>query len=230
MSGKAWLWIVTLAFVPLGSGCRPFEIGSSRTWFPSGDEAVAIPATLTAVWSNAVLDRAENKRARGFAGRLMFYGPGKDEPVRVDGTLVVYAYNEAGRNPHDTRPDRKYAFTREQFASHYSKSDLGASYSIWIPWDEVGGSTVEVSLVARFNPAEGSPIVGTPTKLTLPGQDLSEHLSKDDGLPGPSCSTPSAVRQTAHETPIAEGAAKGDGATSDQMITATIPVPARGQK
>ena len=68
------------------------------------------------------------------------------------------------------KPDRKYVFTKDQLPSHYSKSKLGHSYSVWLPWDETGGPQKEVSLIARFTPEKGGVVVGEQTKQILPGK------------------------------------------------------------
>ena len=60
-------------------------------------------------------------------------------------------------------------FPREQFARHESQSKLGPSYSVWIPWDEVGGAQKHISLIARFEPHEGPLVVGEHIRHLLPG-------------------------------------------------------------
>ena len=91
---------------------------------------------------------------RGFGARIYFYEQDAQEPIKVDGTLVVYAF-DATNVSQMPKPEKKYVFTAEQFAKHYSKTSLGHSYSIWLPWDEVGGVTRQLSLVTRFEGREG---------------------------------------------------------------------------
>ena len=100
----------------------------------------------------------------------MFYNGEKPEPVKVEGTLTVYLFDETNRDPNNLKPDRKYVFTKEQLPSHYSKSKLGHSYSVWLPWDEVGGPQKEVSLIARFTPDKGGVVIGEQNKQMLPGK------------------------------------------------------------
>ena len=107
--------------------------------------------------------------ARGFGGRLTFYDSKADKPVKVDGTLVVYVFDEEGRDPGNAKPDRKYVFSKEDWERHYSKSELGHSYSVWLPWDEVGGPQKEISLIVRFTPSTGPTIVGEQARQVLPG-------------------------------------------------------------
>src|SRR6187431_1536707 len=96
------------------------------------------PATLVAIWTPDVLMQPGKPPTRGFGGRLYFYN-NKSQAIPVEGQLVVFAYDDSESKHADSNPERKFAFTPEQFERHYSKSDLGPSYSVWIPWDAVGG-------------------------------------------------------------------------------------------
>ena len=209
----------------LFGGCKPLDVSPANKWFNSSEEKPMAPSTVTAVWSTAVLQRADSSRARGFGGRIMFYGPDGQKPIRVDGSLAVYGFDEDSRNPQDPRPDRKYLFTREQLASHYSKSELGHSYSIWIPWETVDGPPRQVSLLVRFNPTEGSPIAGELARLSLPGSELPEFASQ----PAPRQSPPADVRQASHQAWDGSGnSGPFPGNDFRRMATATIPIPPRG--
>jgi hypothetical protein len=202
------------------AGCQPLDLKPSGSLFSGRDDRAGTPAALTAVWSNAVLQRADGTHARGFGGRLMFYGKKHQSPIRVDGTLVVYAFDEKDRHPDDPRPDRKYVFTRAQFASHYSKSDLGHSYSIWIPWDNVDGDLKEVSLMARFTSVDGEAIVGEQVKLTLPGR-TGDPIAQGPIHPaaGEGPQRLPTVEPASHQSPADPG--------DRRMATATIAVPPR---
>ena len=57
----------------------------------------------------------------------MFYAEDEESPISVDGTLTVYAYDDSARDRDVSVPARKYVFPSEQFAKHYSKSQLGKS-------------------------------------------------------------------------------------------------------
>ena len=121
-------------------------------------------------WSDTVLTQTGRPPIRGFGGRLMFYEGKKEEPIKVDGTLVVYAFDETDRDANNARPDRKYVFTPQQLPPHYSKSKIGHSYSVWLPWDEVGGMQKEITLIVRFQPKEGPVAISDPCRQLLPGR------------------------------------------------------------
>ena len=127
------------------------------------------PTRLVSTWTDTVLHRKGEKSKRGFGGRLLFFNEGAEDSIRVDGQLVVYAYDENGRAAHETHPTRRYVFPAEQFVRHESEAKVGASYSVWLPWDAVGGEQKNISLIARFEPNAGPLVVGEQTKHLLPG-------------------------------------------------------------
>jgi len=126
------------------------------------------PAKIAVIWSPAVLNRTGQHSTRGFGGRIYFYSS-KNEPVPVEGQLVVYAYNDAVAGGENRAADRKFAFTPEQFTQHYAPTELGASYSVWIPWDAIGGPQAQVSLIPIFTSATGQLIIGESSHNLLPG-------------------------------------------------------------
>ena len=126
------------------------------------------PARLVAIWTDASYNTVGKKPIRGFGGRLYFYNQ-KQQPVPVEGQLVVYAYDDTDPSGPSQGPSRKYVFTPEQLTEHFSESDLGASYSIWLPWDEVGGEQKSISLVPILTNASGQVITGAQSINLLPG-------------------------------------------------------------
>ena len=141
--------------------------------------APQVPQRLIATWVDTTLHTAGQKPQRGFGGRIVFFGPQGEDSVRVEGELVVYAFDETEREPHETQPTRRYIFPVEQFAKHESPSRFGPSYSVWLPWDEVGGDQRRVSLIARFEPQGGPMIVSEQTNHLLPGIVRPERAMAD---------------------------------------------------
>ena len=126
------------------------------------------PTHMIAVWSPDVLSQPNKPPTRGFGGRFYFYND-KNRAVPVEGQLVVYGYDDV-HNPHQPgEPQRKFVFTPDQFASHQSPSDLGPSYSVWIPWDAAGGDQAQVSLVPVFTATSGKIVMGQQAMNVLPG-------------------------------------------------------------
>ncbi|NOZ39371.1 MAG: hypothetical protein GXP24_03995 [Planctomycetes bacterium] len=139
-----------------------------------------VPTRIVSTWTDTVLHRQGEEAQRGFGGRLLFFNEEDEDSIRVEGQLVVYAYDDSGRAAHETHPSRRYIFPAEQFVRHESDATAGASYSVWLPWDAIGGEQKNISLIARFEPKAGRLVVGEQTKHLLPG---IRHLASGETAP-----------------------------------------------
>lgn len=138
-------------------------------WSKKDDKPVPYPnpARMAVTWTPDTLVQSGRTPTRGFGGRLFFYDE-KTRTVPVEGDLMIHAFAE---NPDGTMGEvKRYQFTSEQFTRHFSQSDLGASYSIWVPWDAVGGDQMKVSLVPSFKSTSGRVVQGETALVGLPGK------------------------------------------------------------
>lgn len=207
-------------------GCAQLDSVSPTSWLLAKAKGTQTPAKLVAIWTGAVLHPSDRPSVRGFGGQLTFYRPESEKPVRVDGSLIVYAFGEENRDSPGAKPDRKYVFTREQFARHYHESKLGHTYSIWIPWDEVGGPKKHVSLVARFNPADGPTIFGEHTKMILsgrPGHESGDRVHSKQITKG-QLPRADSIRAVSHEATLPADATQENRDLRRPMVTTTIPI------
>ncbi|WP_442511464.1 hypothetical protein SH528x_003145 [Novipirellula sp. SH528] len=129
------------------------------------------PVKMAATWTPDTLVQTNRTPTRGFGGRIFFYNE-KSHAVPVDGTLVVHGFDDQADS--SEKATKRFEFTPEQFTRHFSQSDLGASYSIWVPWDAVGGDARRISLVASFKTQEGVTVQGVPATVMLPGKESPE--------------------------------------------------------
>jgi hypothetical protein len=172
---------------PKESGFKPskfFSLNSSWPWRDADEPQQGTPVRIVGTWTDTVLTQPGQKPQRGFGGRLVFYEKDNDEPILVDGQLVVYAFDETGRAATDNKPTRRYVFPADQVPQHMSLSELGASYSFWLPWDEAGGPKTEVSLICRFEPKDGAVVTSEQTRHLLPGS-LAPPSAAVAGQPPP---------------------------------------------
>lgn len=133
------------------------------------------PKQIVSLWSDTVLQQAGKQPTRGLGGRIYFYDA-KHRPVKVAGTLVVYGFDDRNGTPDNRPADRKYVFKPEHLPGHFSVSDFGPSYSVWLPWDAVGGEQKKLSLVAVFRDQSGELLVGQMSRCVLPGPSSSETV------------------------------------------------------
>ena len=235
-TAKRVVWLALLAmWLGAATGCASLDVDDPLAWFAGKDDKSVVPTRLLAFWKDTILHHTNSPSVRGFGGRLMFYDGKSEAPVRVDGKLVVYVFDEEGRAPSDTKPDRKYVLTREQFAEHYSESEIGHSYSVWIPWDAVGGPQKKLSLIVRFKPTEGEMVVSEQASAVLPGTVLPSTVPPGTigqaETAGRSSTTPRAprgVQPVAYNQTIPEAEPTEAGASPlPRMDTHTISLPPR---
>lgn len=173
---SGWLlWLGMLLLSPSGCSQMVGDWGSfdwkTPKLMPSKEtEELELPGRVLAIWTDAVHHRKGQPAERGFGGRIVFYKEGDGEPIQVDGTLTIYAFGDEDGNQ-SKRPETKFVFGPDQLKQHYSKCGLGDSYSVWLPWDQVGGPTRQISLITRFEGRNGGTVISEPARKLLPGVD-----------------------------------------------------------
>ena len=214
-------------------GCESFTTGSSASkkkkkdsgsWFSFKKKEYQVPQSMTVTWSNDILTLAGKPPTRGFGGRFFFYNE-KTQAIPVDGDLIVYGFDDTFRkhNGEDLgQAEKRFRFTSEQFTTHFSESELGASYSVWIPWDEAYGDQKKIMLIPTFMTKDGRLIRGPASNLNLPGkvtEDPSSGIAQQASalIPG---AIPSAVNSQLQDPRLA-----GTSQVMNGMRTTTIQMP-----
>ena len=200
------------------TGCTSLSLPKDFAW-PWDDDHKKAPTRMTDMWSFTVLQQPGRPGVRGYGGRLTFYDA-DDKPMKIDGTLTVYAFDGRSNNPSQAVPERKFVFLPRDLPKHYSESKLGHSYSFWLPWDEVGGPERQIVLATRFESKGGQALFAAPSRQILPGTRPDagkEPVPNGRAMASPA--TTSDVRQVSHEEILPEGA------SNHSMAAATIDLP-----
>jgi hypothetical protein len=236
-----WKWNCSwLAAAILVTGCAKFDLRKNIPWGEGRDGRIEQPMRLEAAWVDTVLSKPDKAPMRGFGGRLYFFGPNNSqESVKVDGTLVIYAFNETNRDPGNVVPDRKVVYPAKEFERLYTNTKLGHSYSIWVPWDEAGGPPAHISLIARFIPSKGSVIASEQVRLLLPGiaplvdvrnVNSSEFSPTSVSRDVPTGGAPGGIQQVSYQQPAAAGMSADLQAQQQPREIETFTIPLRGSQ
>ena len=125
---------------------------------------------MAVIWTPDTVITPGKPAARGFGGRIYFYNA-SNKPIAVDGQLAVYAYDDSAEGANRETPDRKYAFTPDQFRIRFSESQIGASYSVWLPWGPATDQDLKsVSLLPVFTSTSGQIVMGQQAINVLRGR------------------------------------------------------------
>ena len=135
------------------------------------------PVTMVVTWKGAVYETVGAK-ARGFGGRIFFYDEANNA-VAADGELTVYGFDDSDKQPGDSSPDKKFVFRASEFQTHKSENGLGISYSIWVPWEKLGGYRKTISLIPIFKTVDGKILKGGQSVNVLHGKTPEKQLSNN---------------------------------------------------
>lgn len=159
-------------------GCSSIKSGSHKFANPFAPKP--IPARIIAYWQPGVQNLPSGESKRGFTGRVYFHDNKTTIPLKADGMVYIYAYDEACPDPSKMEADFCITYTPEMLKDRYSKSDFGHSYSVWVPWINQGDEQQKVSLFVKYIPNNGSAILSEQACVYLPGKDNPILAAKDD--------------------------------------------------
>lgn len=228
----SFLAALTLILLTSGTGCqtwmKPPAFTNPMTWFksPSTEEKHGVPQRLVVLWADDVMGQTGKASTRGFGGRLYFYNA-EDKPVPVEGQLTVYAYDDTiPKTGSQRNPDRKFVFTAEQFQSHFSESQIGPSYSVWIPWEDIDGPRRDISLVPVFISSSGKVIMG-PQTINVLAARTPDGESKYNQLRMSQKTIQGPLAQASHLELANGGNSAAAGSTGDSSANSNAPEPDR---
>jgi hypothetical protein len=168
------------------SGCASFtetdtkKKKKDKSWYSFKKKEYQVPQAVNVTWAYDLLTVPGKPATRGFGGRFYFYNE-KTQAVPVDGELMVYGFDDTHGTSDSmdlNQATKRFKFTAEQLTSHFSESQLGASYSVWIPWDAAPGDQKKIMLIPTFIAKDGKLVRGAAATLNLPGKPrMSESES-----------------------------------------------------
>jgi hypothetical protein len=231
---------ILLVLLISSSGCKTLSLpnislSNPKTWFDSKvkESPYGTPTHMVVIWTDDVYTQTGKPQTRGFGARIYFYDE-KEKAIPVEGQLVVYGYDDTQKQNSSSRePDRKFAFTPEQFTKHFSSTDLGASYSIWIPWDNAVNDHREVSLLPVFTTTSGKVVMGQTAVNVLGSLQRDSTISKRNKTEirrqtEPSSSVSPVAHYEATESTHSESSESASTPATNakaQMRTSTIELP-----
>lgn len=180
-SADSILSLITLLCLFFLTGCASIPKPDFSALKPAGPVVKVIAA-----WEPAI-STGGGKPMRGFGGRVYFYDQEMSRPIKVDGTVVVYIFDEEGRSPEDSKPNEGIVFDAKTLNSKsvYGKSKMGHSYNLWVPFDSEGpqGPSKKVSLIVRYIPKQGASKVSEQATVYLPGKRNGTTMTQSEKQP-----------------------------------------------
>lgn len=161
-------------------GCQSLN-GGKGLGAKEDETEYGTPAKVVAIWTNSVFNEQGKPPVRGLGGRIYFYD-GQHKPIQVDGKLAVFLYDDTDEGDRTRQEATKVVhFSPAELAANFTPTDFGASYSFWVPWDEVGGTRTQLSVIPVFSSNRGQMLVGKEARHLLPGSAPTQLAAEGAG-------------------------------------------------
>lgn len=124
---------------------------------------------IICLWEAAEGLGLDDKPTRGFAGKVMFFTKGQREPVRINGDVRIYVFDDLGTEEEQQKPIHHFDFEEGVFQAFLSDSNIGHSYQLFIPYTRKNSYKTNCALRVKLIPPEGRPVYSKISPVTLPG-------------------------------------------------------------
>ncbi|HUQ72106.1 MAG TPA: hypothetical protein VM165_21445, partial [Planctomycetaceae bacterium] len=134
---RSTLSLITLTTFLAASGCATLQ-------FPWDDK---IPEAskknpvmqVTCLWEPSEGRNPDGAPCRGFAGQILFLGNKGGTPVKVDGSVMVYLFDDQGTSEEEqAAPIHQYSFDAVAWSQHLRVGSMGPTYHVFIPYTRKG--------------------------------------------------------------------------------------------
>lgn len=151
------------------AGCATLEI----PWLNQVPEASAKNPVvkILSLWEPSEGRDPQGLPCRGFAGQVLFLGNKGGTPVKVQGDVSIYVFDDFGTVEEQSRPLHVFEFKGGSWERHLKVGTLGPAYHVFVPYTRPGGYEANCSIRIKYLPADGSPVVfSDPSNLPLKGK------------------------------------------------------------
>ena len=176
---KTPVTVALLLLLPLLAGCSGARL---FTWPWQKDKIVTADAKnpvhrIVCMWEPSEGRRPDGMPARGFAGQILFFTRTSSTPVRVEGDVKIYVFDDQGPNGNPTLPISEFDFLKspegDTWNRHLTITTLGPSYNVFVPYMRRGGHQARCALQLRLVANGDAPIFSDVATIVLPGPSVA---------------------------------------------------------
>ncbi|MEZ6067273.1 MAG: hypothetical protein R3B90_16570 [Planctomycetaceae bacterium] len=156
----------------VSSGCAEFALfglakGQNFREATAEDPAVEVMC----LWEPGEGRGPDSLPTRGFAGQLLFFTSRGAEPVKVEGDVRIYVFDDQGTEAEMANPIHLFNFDKVAWNGFCHETNLGPAYQLFVPYTRKGPHHAQCSLRVRFTPEGGGPaIYSKMATVVLPGE------------------------------------------------------------
>jgi hypothetical protein len=158
------------------SGCATMIIPWTGNKIPQATASNPV-VQIVCLWEQAEGRDPEGVPCRGFAGQILFLANRHATPVEVHGDVRIYLFDNVGSAEEQSKPLRQFDFSSDAWKLHLTKSAVGPSYSVFVPYVRRGQHNAQCSLRVRLAPKDGPTIFSETSTLPLRGPGPAEEVT-----------------------------------------------------
>jgi hypothetical protein len=144
---------------------------------------------------------------RGFAGQIMFFTNGDPSPVKVNGDVRIFCFDDFGTTEEQSKPLHQFDYDTNVWNMHLQKSMLGPSYQVFVPYVRKDHHAAKCALSLRLKPAAGPTIYSKLVSIALPGLEREKSAQDENSMTKAGEAHPKpGARKTSAETPVESAA------------------------
>lgn len=148
-------------------GCQLMN-GMKLASFP--EASVEHPVVeIICVWQPGEGTGMDGLPCRGFAGQILFFAMGEKAPVKVDGKIRIYVFDDQGTEAEQELPIHQFDFDATAFNNFLTSTNMGAAYQLFVPYTRKGTHGATCTLRVRYTPDEGASVYSKMATIILPG-------------------------------------------------------------
>ncbi|MEO1993987.1 MAG: hypothetical protein ABGZ17_01785, partial [Planctomycetaceae bacterium] len=173
LSRRCWKQIGLLVCLCSGlTGCSSLDLSNLiKPKIPEATDENPVSAIL-AIWEPSEGQGVDQLPSRGFAGQILFITRRNAEPVKINGDVRVYVFDDVGADSKQGKPIHQFDFSAEAWNLHLQSNSLGPSYHCFIPYSRNDNSSqTHCSLRIRLTTESGRTTYSDMVSVVLPGPD-----------------------------------------------------------
>jgi hypothetical protein len=192
---------VILASAALSVGCATFD-NFDLPWSQRVPEASrSNPVVrILCLWEPSEGRDPNGMTCRGFAGQVLFLGNRGGSPVKVNGDVRVYEFDDLGTPDEQTAPLHEFEFQGAAWERHMKVGSFGPAYHVFIPYMRPGTHEANCAVRIRYKPNQGEPIFSDMTNIFLKGTPREKRVKSSPALSPPIDPLPVPARQVRSTT------------------------------
>ncbi len=109
---------------------------------------------VVCLWEPAV-GKIPNGPKRGIIGQVLFFEGRDTAPVKVDGEVVIYVFDDHGSIEDQSKPIHKLALSPEELKAVHAETAVGHSYHIPVPYPKDHGLTTTCTMRVKHTSVDG---------------------------------------------------------------------------